>query len=74
MPFVNVKIIKGVFSSEEKQEMITRLTDTMVSIEGEAMRQVTWVALEEVESGDWGIGGQCLTTQAVKDLQAAPVS
>ncbi|CAN5665583.1 MAG: 4-oxalocrotonate tautomerase family protein [Actinomycetota bacterium] len=74
MPFVNVKIIKGVFSSEEKQEMITRLTDTMVSIEGEAMRQVTWVALEEVESGDWGIGGQCLTTQAVKDLQATPVS
>ncbi len=74
MPFVNVKIIKGVFSSEEKQEMITRLTDTMVSIEGEAMRQVTWVALEEVESGDGGIGGQCLTTQAVKDLQATPVS
>ena len=42
MPFVNVKLIKGVFSTEEKQEMIKRLTDTMVSIEGEAMRPVTW--------------------------------
>jgi 4-oxalocrotonate tautomerase len=74
MPFVNVKLIKGVFSADEKQEMITKLTDTMVSIEGEAMRQVTWVAIEEVDSGDWGIGGRCLTTQDVKDLQSTPVA
>ncbi len=73
MPFVNVKVIKGVFTPEQKREMITKLTDTMVSIEGEAMRQVTWVTVDEVESGDWGIGGHCLTTQDVKDLQAAPV-
>jgi 4-oxalocrotonate tautomerase len=70
MPFVNVKVIKGVFDSSQKQEIIRKLTDTMVSIEGEAMRQVTWVAVEEVESGDWGIGGHSLTTQDVKDLQA----
>ncbi len=74
MPFVNVKLIKGVFNAEEKQDMISKLTDTMVSIEGEAMRQVTWVTIEEVESGEWGIGGHCLTTQDVKDLQSAPVS
>jgi 4-oxalocrotonate tautomerase len=53
--------------------MITKLTDTMVAIEGESMRQVTWVAIEEVDSGDWGIGGHALTTQDVKDLQAGPV-
>ncbi|MDQ3351746.1 MAG: 4-oxalocrotonate tautomerase family protein [Actinomycetota bacterium] len=73
MPFVNVKLIKGVFNAEEKQDMISKLTDTMVSIEGEAMRQVTWVTIEEVESGEWGIGGHCLTTQDVKDLQSTPV-
>ena len=39
MPFVNVKLIKGVFGAEEKQEMIAKLTDTMVGIEGEAMRR-----------------------------------
>ena len=37
MPFVNVKLIKGVFDAEQKQEMIRKLTDTMVEIEGEAM-------------------------------------
>jgi len=42
----------------------------MVGIEGEALRPVTWVTVEEVESGDWGIGGQPVTTQYVKDLQA----
>jgi 4-oxalocrotonate tautomerase len=70
MPFVNVKVIKGVFSSDEKQEMIAKLTETMVGIEGEAMRGVTWVAIDEVESGDWGIGGQPITAAYVKELQA----
>ena len=51
--------------------MIEKLTDTMVDIEGEAMRPVTWVTIEEVDSGDWGIGGKALTTQDVHDLQAA---
>ena len=58
MPFVNVKLIKGVFDADQKREMIEKLTDTMVEIEGEAMRPVTWVTIEEVESGDWGIGGK----------------
>jgi 4-oxalocrotonate tautomerase len=70
MPFVEVKLIKGVFSPDEKQEMIQKLTETMVGIEGESMRQVTFVTIDEVESGDWGIGGRCLTTADVKDLRA----
>jgi 4-oxalocrotonate tautomerase len=41
----------------------------MVAVEGEAMRGVTWVKVDEIASGDWGIGGRCLTTAAVKDLQ-----
>jgi len=70
MPFVQVKIIEGVFSQAQKREIIEKLTDTMVSIEGENMRQVTWVVLEEVKSGDWGIGGKTLTTDDVKALAA----
>ena len=70
MPLVNVKLIEGVFTSEQKQEMIRKLTDTMVSIEGENMRSVTWVVLEEVKSGDWGIGGNPLSTEDVKNLAA----
>ena len=70
MPFVNVKVIKGVFNTDEKQQMISKLTETMVGIEGEAMRGVTWVTIDEVESGDWGIGGQSITADYVKQLQS----
>ena len=70
MPFVNVKVIEGVFTPAQKQAMVERLTDTMVAIEGEPMRGVTWVVVEEVASGDWGIGGKPLTTADVKALAA----
>ena len=69
MPMVQVHAIKGVFSPEQKREVIQRVTDAMVSVEGENMRSVTWVTFNEVESGDWAIGGQCLKTEDVHALQ-----
>jgi 4-oxalocrotonate tautomerase len=68
MPLIQVRVIKDVFSKEQKQQIITKLTDAMVSIEGENMRGVTWCVVEEVESGDWGIGGKALTTADVNAL------
>lgn len=70
MPFVNVKVIEGVFSGEQKRDIVRRLTDAMVEIEGENMRPVTWVVVEEVKSGDWGIGGSPLSTADVRALAA----
>jgi 4-oxalocrotonate tautomerase len=72
MPLVQVKLIEGVFSEVQKEEMIRKLTDAMVAIEGENMRAVTWVVIEEVKSGSWGIAGKALTTADVKALAAGP--
>lgn len=69
MPLVNIRVIEGVFTPSQKAEMIAKVTDTMVGIEGEALRGVTWVLVEEVRSGDWGIGGNGLTTADVQALQ-----
>jgi 4-oxalocrotonate tautomerase len=69
VPLVNIRVIEGVFTAEQKQEMIRKVTDTMVGIEGANLRPVTWVLVEEVRSGDWGIAGDCLTTEAVHGLQ-----
>lgn len=75
MPFINVKLIEGVFTPEQKQEVIRKLTDTMVGIEGENMRSVTVCVVEEVASGDWGIGGQPYTTEDVIALaRGVPVA
>jgi 4-oxalocrotonate tautomerase len=72
MPLINVKLIEDVFTHEQKRRIVEELTDAMVAIEGEAMRPVTWVVVEEVRSGDWGIAGKPLTTQDVRALAAAP--
>jgi 4-oxalocrotonate tautomerase len=70
MPLIQVKVIEGVFSDEQKQEIVRKLTDAMVSVEGENMRPVTWVLIEDVKSGEWAIGGNSLTTADVKNLAA----
>ncbi len=70
MPLIQVKLIEEVFTPAQKKEIITKLTDAMVAIEGENLRPVTWVVIEEVQSGEWGIGGQAMTTDAVRALAA----
>jgi 4-oxalocrotonate tautomerase len=70
MPLLNVKLIEGVFTPTQEQDMIRKLTDTMVSIEGESMRPVAWVVIEEVRSGEWAVAGKPLITNDVKALAA----
>ncbi len=70
MPLINVKLIEGVFTPEQKEQIGRDLTEAMVKIEGENMRSVTWCVIEEVKSGDWSLGGQALTTEAVRELAA----
>jgi 4-oxalocrotonate tautomerase len=74
MPLIQVRVIQDVLSKQQKSQMITKLTDAMVSIEGESMRGVTGCVIEEVESGDWGIGGNALTTADVHALGQANVA
>ena len=67
MPFVTVKALEGVFTTAQKHEIIRKITDAMVSIEGENFRPVTWVVVEEIGSGQWGMGRNPLTTnEAIK--------
>jgi 4-oxalocrotonate tautomerase len=74
VPLVMVKVIEDVFTAAQKQEMIAKITDAMVEVEGESLRPVTWVVVEEVRSGDWGIGGNGLRTADVHALQGQPAA
>jgi 4-oxalocrotonate tautomerase len=73
MPLITVKLMEGLFSSDQKQQIIERLTDAMVAIEGENMRQVTWCVIEEVRSGDWGIAGNAVTRDHLRALATGAV-
>jgi 4-oxalocrotonate tautomerase len=73
MPFVSVKAIEGVFNTEQKQQIVQKITDALVEIEGEKMRPITWVVIEEIKGGSWGIGGNCLNSEHVKAVQSGAV-
>lgn len=68
MPLIEVSVIKDVFTPDQKRDIITKLTDALVEIEGENVRPVTWCVVREVASGDWGIAGNALTTADVHAL------
>jgi 4-oxalocrotonate tautomerase len=70
MPLIQVKMIEKVFTPEQKSQIISKLTDALVSIEGENLRPYTLVLLEDVHSGEWAVGGRAMTTEAVHAVAA----
>jgi 4-oxalocrotonate tautomerase len=70
MPLVTIDVIKDVFTPNQKAQLIDKVTRAMIEVEGENMRSVTWVRIQEFESGDWAIGGQALSSSDVQALAA----
>ena len=68
MPFIQIKGISGYLTLEQKQEIISKVTDAVLSVEGEGLRQVTWVTIEDVEPGAWGVGGQPVTDADLRKM------
>jgi len=68
MPMVTIDVIKDVFTPQQKQELIAKVTEAMITVEGEDMRGVTWVRIQEFEGGDWAIGGRALKAADVHAL------
>ena len=70
MPLVTIDVIKDVFTPDQKAGLIDKVTEAMVAVEGENMRPYTWVRIQEVQQGDWAIGGQMLNAAAVHAIAA----
>ena len=70
MPLVDIEVIEGVFDAGQKAAMIEKVTNAMVEVEGENMRQVTWVRVIEIRSGQWGIGGKTPSADDIKAMAA----
>lgn len=70
MSLVRISSVEGLLSQEQKAELIRKVTDAVVSVKGEHLRPHCWVVLEEIKSGEWGVGGEGVTTEMVKAIQA----
>lgn len=71
MPFIDIKVIAGAFSSEEKRKLVENVSEAVIAVEGEAMRPVTHVVITETPSGEWAVGGKALTAEDVQEKRAA---
>jgi 4-oxalocrotonate tautomerase len=71
MPFIDIKVIQGAFTSKEKRELVERVSEAAIAVEGEALRPYTVTALTETPSGEWAVGGQTLTADEVKSVRSA---
>lgn len=71
MPFIDIKVIEGAFTAAEKREMVERVSEAVIAVEGEGLRASTHTAITETPSGEWAIGGKALSAEDVKAKRAA---
>jgi 4-oxalocrotonate tautomerase len=64
MPIINVKLVDKVFDTEQKRALVSRLTDAVEGVYP-GLRDVTFVTIDEVAEGGWGIGGDVVTADKV---------
>ena len=70
MPLVQIKGVQGFLTKDQKQKIIKKVTDAVVSVEGEGLRSVTWVIIEDVNEGEWGVGGEPVTADMLRQMAA----
>jgi 4-oxalocrotonate tautomerase len=68
MPFVEVKVFEDELSKDQTKELIQRITDAVTTVTSEKLRDVTWVIVSEVKSGNWGVGGNALGLDDVRKI------
>jgi 4-oxalocrotonate tautomerase len=71
MPFVDIRLVKGVFTHDEKREMVERVSEALIGVEGEGLRQSTHVVITETPDGEWAIGGNPMTADSIKKKRSA---
>lgn len=71
MPLIEVKVFKDELSDDQSAELISRITDAVAETTSEKLRDVTWVIVNEVNDGHWGVGGNALSLEDVKKIMAS---
>ena len=70
MPLVQVDVFENELSQEQSRDLIKKITDAVTDVTSEKLRDVTWVIVNEVKDGHWGVGGNPLGLDDVKKLMA----
>lgn len=68
MPYIEIKTFKDELNQEQSRELIQRVTDAVTATTSEKLRDVTWVVINEINDGQWGVGGNALGLADVKKM------
>ena len=71
MPLVQIHVFENELSPEQSKELIYGVTDVVTEVTSEKLRDVTWVMINEVKNGHWGVGSNTLGLDDVKKLIAS---
>ena len=70
MPLVTIKVLEDELSGSQTEELIRRVTEAVIPFVGEKLRGNTWVLVEKIASGAWGIGGKAFGLKDVRAIQS----
>ena len=70
MPLVTIKVFEEELSESQRRDLIRKVTEAIIPFVGGKLRANTWVLIEEIASGSWGIGGQALGLKDVRAIQS----
>ena len=62
MPYVNIKVTKEGVTADQKAELMKGVTDLLTRVLGKNPA-TTVVVIDEVETDNWGIGGEAVTVR-----------
>ena len=68
MPLVQIKGVAEYLTKDQKRELIKNVTEAVLSVEGEGLRPVTWVIIEDVEENEWGVGGSPVNADMLRKM------
>lgn len=69
MPLITVKVFEGELTRGQTADMIEHITQAVIPYVGEVVRSNTWVLVEEIKRGSWGIGGKALGLHDLRQIQ-----
>jgi len=70
MPLCTIKMFEGELTEAQAADLIHRVTEAIIPFVGEKLRGNTWVVIEEIARGSWGIGGKAFGLKDVRRIQS----
>ena len=70
MPYVNIKITKEGVTAEQKEKLVQGATQLLFDILGKKP-QTTYVVIDEVDTDNWGVGGETITARRKRENSKA---